>query len=66
MSYEKDLIAKKERRERIAVKCLQGLLSGSGHSMRHGKDEVVLRFEAEEAARLSIAYADAMIAELDK
>lgn len=52
MSYEKDQIAKKERRERIAVRCLQGLLAYSGE-----------RFAV---ASLAIKCADALIAELDR
>ena len=58
MSYEKDQIAKKERRERIAVRCLQGLLASEG--------EDVSFCTPEGAARAAVEYADALIAELDR
>jgi hypothetical protein len=46
------------RRERIATKCLQGLLAS--------EDEDMSFCSPEGAARAAVEYADALIAELDK
>lgn len=56
MSYEKDQIAKKERRERIAVRCMQGMWGNTDFS----------KYEHDDMAITAVASADALIAELDR
>lgn len=56
MSYEKDQIAKKDRRERIAAQCLQGMWGNTDFS----------EYEYDEMAIIAVASADALIAELDR
>lgn len=65
MTFELADMARKDRRE-IAMRCLQGLLSG-GHGA--AKFDAVKDFplhRAKRAAAVSVVLADALIAELDK
>jgi hypothetical protein len=51
-----DFILRKQRRERIATACLNGILSdGDQHNVDVRRD-----------ASMAVAYADALIAELDR
>lgn len=58
MTFELAEMARKDRREQIAMRCLQGLLANPHQS-------VVLAFP-EDAAYLAVLHADALMAELDK
>lgn len=63
MTFELADMARKDRRERIAVRCLQGMLARD----HEGFD--ILEAEGADmtyVAATAVCYADALIAELDK
>lgn len=64
MTFELADMARKDRRERIAMRCLQGLLAG-----QYGGDEwggVMCLPPINELAESAVQIADALMAELDK
>lgn len=58
MTFELADMARKDRRERIAMRCLQGLLANS--------NETLVEMELSELVENAVTTADALIAELDK
>lgn len=58
MTFELADMARKDRRERIAVRLMQGLLANS--------NETLVEMELSELVENAVTTADALIAELDK
>ena len=57
MTFELADMARKDRRERIAMRCLQGLLANERMTINH---------QASQLAEFATVVADALMAELDK